>query len=324
MNSIEELVREYCVTPSNARQMIKACKKHIGEDHGDYIITDVTYVGDQTKDVEETCKYCGSVIHRKLKNRSNKWYELQKICECQREKARLEREEQKREEKKAEKYSVLQKHIGVEYGEFVVESADVEKVTLRCMECGAEKTLSSNYYLSGKWSDCVCHAHRRNVERFTDDYIGRKNNMLTVIGITHDPKSGKKQFVCQCDCGKTTLVKPTIWEKGYIKSCGCYLENRAKDADPIKRIKGIHRGMMTRCYNPNDKSYEGYGKRGITICPEWHNVDNFIEWSLEHEYSNTKTIDRIDYNGNYEPSNCRWATWDVQIKNKRPRSKKRA
>ena len=80
--------------------------------------------------------------------------------------------------------------------------------------------------------------------------------------------------------------------------------------------------MKQRCYNPNNDNYPNYGGRGISICDEWLNDrEAFISWALSHGYSNDLSIDRIDVNGNYKPSNCRWATDELQRNNQRPRSK---
>lgn len=78
--------------------------------------------------------------------------------------------------------------------------------------------------------------------------------------------------------------------------------------------------MVQRCYNKNSDAYVNYGGRVITICPEWLNDrEKFIDWALSHGYANDLSIDRINVNGNYEPSNCRWATDEVQLENRRPK-----
>ena len=74
--------------------------------------------------------------------------------------------------------------------------------------------------------------------------------------------------------------------------------------------------MRQRCKNPNNPSYPHYGARGITVCKEWDNFLSFKQWSISNGYQPNLSIDRIDVNGNYEPSNCRWADVITQANNK--------
>lgn len=84
------------------------------------------------------------------------------------------------------------------------------------------------------------------------------------------------------------------------------------------RLWNIYHGMKKRCNNPNCARYKDYGGRGITICIEWQDdFDAFADWAKSNGYDETLTIDRIDVNGNYEPSNCRWVSLKEQSRNMR-------
>lgn len=88
-----------------------------------------------------------------------------------------------------------------------------------------------------------------------------------------------------------------------------------------KRLASIYQGMKQRCYNTKRPNYKYYGGRGIVICNEWLNSPQaFYDWAMANGYQENLTIDRINTDGNYEPQNCRWASFKEQATNKHPRS----
>lgn len=134
-------------------------------------------------------------------------------------------------------------------------------------------------------------------------------------------------WICQCDCGNIKEVRTSCLIHGYAKSCGCYNREKAREHGRQMmtkhgwygtRVYNIWCSIVDRCSNPKCPQYHNYGGRGIKMCDEWrHHPELFCEWAMDNGYADNLTIDRIDANGNYEPSNCRWITNAEQQTNKR-------
>ena len=151
------------------------------------------------------------------------------------------------------------------------------------------------------------------------DVSGERFGQLTCIRKMY-VKNKNSYWLCKCDCGKETIVSLNNLRRLHTKSCGCYKEERIKRQNGLcnTRIYHIYYGVKQRCYNQNAKNYKNYGGRGITMCDEWrNNFKAFYDWSMSHGYSYDLTIDRVDVNGNYEPSNCRWVDMKTQQNNRR-------
>lgn len=155
------------------------------------------------------------------------------------------------------------------------------------------------------------------------DLTGQRFGRLVVVERAGTSRNRQAMWRCRCDCGKKIAVQGYHLRTGHTQSCGCFHRDQTKRANTTHgeegtRLYGIWRGMKSRCYNPNVQKYKDYGGRGIKICEEWlDDFQAFYDWAMSHGYTDALSIDRIDVDGNYEPSNCRWATAKEQRHNRR-------
>lgn len=196
------------------------------------------------------------------------------------------------------------------------------KWKVRC-DCGTEKVVLGLTLRGGSCRSCGCLIREVNSATQLDDLSGQRFGKLVVLSRATNrlTKSGRSE-VCwnvRCDCGTEKVLMASTLKQGRTKGCGCVLAAiRHGQMNSLTYRSWQH--MIRRCHTPTCDSYDDYGGRGISVCPQWQGEGGYQQFftDMGERPSAQYSIDRYpDNDGNYEPGNCRWATMSQQALNKR-------
>jgi hypothetical protein len=196
----------------------------------------------------------------------------------------------------------------------------------RC-DCGNLIVAKTDVLKAGKKRSCGCLLDEWRSSKH-HDIIGNRYGKVVVIGEAEN-KGRRLMYKCQCDCGNIFETRKDGLLSGHTTSCGCS-GKEWRHSGQLNRKHGLYEDraywlwakVRARCYNPNAHEYPNYGGRGIKMCDEWQDAENFVKWCYENGYDSSApkgvcTLERIDVNGNYEPSNCCFKTNLEQQNNRR-------
>lgn len=184
-------------------------------------------------------------------------------------------------------------------------------------DCGRIESKFGSSLVRGRCTNCGFHREK--------DWSGKRFGKLIVIKRAEN-KGKDTGWLCKCDCGNEKVIRAGDLRSGATQSCGCVMRTNAiKHNMSRTRIYKVWQSMKSRVYYEKGKRYKQYGGRGIKVCDEWLDKENgfvnFYNWAMANGYDeNAKhgecTLDRINVNGNYEPSNCRFITNSEQQYNR--------
>lgn len=200
-------------------------------------------------------------------------------------------------------------------------SADGNSIMWLCnCECGNTINTRRNNLVRGSTKSCGCLVKetRKQKGKNIKDLTGKRFGELTVYCLANKRGNDRSAYWhCECDCGNYSTVSTNNLNSGEVqrcKDCGNKRGNKTHGLTNTRTYK-LYQNMKTRCYNPNRDSWQRYGGRGITVCERWlESYENFL--ADMGECPEGLTLDRINNDGNYEPSNCRWTNWSEQAKNR--------
>lgn len=218
---------------------------------------------------------------------------------------------------------------GQKFGKLTVlymtgERTKSRHIVWRCVcDCGNEISLPGSALTSGNTNSCGCLRNGGVGGGIGGgepiDHTGKRYGRLVAIERVGRSEDRNSLWLLKCDCGNTCVKDISILQRGDITSCGCRFVSYDHK---YKRLHDVYHGIKSRCYYTYSVSYPWYGARGIKMCDEWlSSFEAFRSWAMDNGYQldaqrGVCTIDRIDPDGDYEPSNCRWITIAEQQRNK--------